>query len=426
MTANEAFFDSLAPPAVLKHGILRRYPVVFSAAAGQGSGRVVLLDGYAGRGRYKDGAPGSPVLLLDAASKLQAFREVECVFVELLQENFAVLEQVVEEHGGDVRRHSLQGDLSDHLNELMRRAEGAALFAFLDPFGTALAYDELVSVILGRPKWPPTEVLLHFSVGAIRRTAGLLRSRLDDLSEPDRKTIARSDRFLGGDWWHDTALQMSDQPKVATRVAEQVAGDYCRSVCAATGCLAMWYPVRAQPDHEPAYYLTLFTRHPYGLWRFNDSLSLAHAEWQKAWRGKANSKSLSKAERERERVRQFERDSGVLSLFENLPGWEEPPPVVDELPPFDEKREAVRWVAEIERNVLELLQQGKPFRPGDRIGEVYGSVLGLAREKQVAEALKRLHAAGFSDTDGVGAKLDRLVVGPGPRLTGIEQTRDLR
>lgn len=424
VTANEGFFDSLEPPAVLKHGILRRYPDVFSSAAGGATGRVVLLDGYAGRGRYNDGAPGSPILLLDTAARLSAFRRVECVFVELQPDNYDVLKGVVEEHGGETPRTSLQGDLSRHLPEIMRSADGAALFAFLDPFGTALDYDELVSVIFGRPRYPATEVLLHFSVGAIRRTAGLLRARASELSDADHKTIARADRFLGGSWWHETALQMTDQPKVATRVAEMVAADYCQRVCAATDCLAMSYPVRNQPDHEPAYYLTLFTRHPYGLWRFNDSLSKAHVDWQEAWRGKANAKSLTKAETERERIRQAKAARGVMSLFDDVPDWQEPPLVADQVPPYNEKVEAAWWVEEIEKNLRRMLERGQPFRLCDRIGEVYGSVLGMARESHVGKALKRLHIDGYSDTDGVGTKLDRLAVGPGPRLTGIEHTRE--
>jgi three-Cys-motif partner protein len=424
VTANEGFFDSLEPPAVLKHGILRRYPDVFSSAAGGVTGRVVLLDGYAGRGRYNDGAPGSPILLLDTAARLGSFRRVECVFVELQPENYEVLKQAVEEHGGETRRVSLLGDLSDHLPEIMRSANEAALFAFLDPFGTALDYDELVSVFFGRAKYPATEVLLHFSVGAIRRTAGLLRARASELNEADRKTIARADRFLGGDWWHEVALQMTDQPKVATRVAEKVAADYCGRICAATGCLAMSYPVRSQPDHEPAYYLTLFTRHTYGLWRFNDSLSKAHVEWQEAWRGKANARSLTKAEVERERAREAREAGGVMSLFDDVLGWEEAPLVLDQVPPYNENAEAAQWVDEIEGNLRLLLQQGQSFRLSDRIGEVYGSVLGLAREPHVGRALKRLHAAGFSDTDGVGTKLARLVIGPGPRLKEIEHTRE--
>ena len=46
MSANEEFFRSRKSAAVLKHGILKRYPVVFASMTGQ-SNPVVFLDGYA-------------------------------------------------------------------------------------------------------------------------------------------------------------------------------------------------------------------------------------------------------------------------------------------------------------------------------------------------------------------------------------------
>jgi hypothetical protein len=47
LTANEAFFQRKQAAAVLKHGILERYPTVFATMTGSSSrgGRVVYLDG---------------------------------------------------------------------------------------------------------------------------------------------------------------------------------------------------------------------------------------------------------------------------------------------------------------------------------------------------------------------------------------------
>ena len=86
-----------------------------------------------------------------------------------------------------------------------------------------------------RPQRPPTEALLHVSVNALRRIGGLLRSQHEVLTDADRKTIARVDRFLGGDWWHPIALGATDEEGVATKVAEQLIGMYCQRVGKATG-----------------------------------------------------------------------------------------------------------------------------------------------------------------------------------------------
>lgn len=401
---------------MLKHGILKRYPVVFASAAGGNAPRVVLLDGYAGRGKYQDGSPGSPMLLLGAASATGSFRTVECVFVERDRANFAVLTEVVETRGADLSCRALQGDLSSHLASVLASAGDAALFAFLDPFGTAVDYDELTKQILGRPKRPPTEVLLHFSVNAVRRISGLLRARRDELSDADRKTIERVDRFLGGEWWHVIALETNDKAGVATKIAEQVVEEYCRRVGADTGFGWFAFPVRARPGLTAEYFLVLFTRHPYAIWRFNDALSLANVEWQEAWRGKANAKEAAKAAAKIAKQREADAEQGLMSLFDAFDVAPAAPVTVTH-EPFDEAAEAVRWVAVIEQNLTALFRPGVPFNLMDNTGEVYGEVLGEAREKHVAQALKNLHAQGISEDTGVGKGIHGRILRPGPNAT---------
>src|SRR5262249_43071272 len=97
MSSNEDFFAERKAAAVFKHAILSRYPVVFASKAGVGvrDHRVTFLDGYAGRGRYEKGEPGSPLLLVESAEKVEAFRKVRGVFVERDPDNFANLSQVL-------------------------------------------------------------------------------------------------------------------------------------------------------------------------------------------------------------------------------------------------------------------------------------------------------------------------------------------
>ncbi|GAA3436093.1 hypothetical protein GCM10018954_057020 [Kutzneria kofuensis] len=76
MNASRTFFRERRAQAVFKHGILSRYPVVFAAKTGWRGRPVAYLDGYAGRGEYEDGSPGSPLLLSEKAEGVAAFRDV--------------------------------------------------------------------------------------------------------------------------------------------------------------------------------------------------------------------------------------------------------------------------------------------------------------------------------------------------------------
>lgn len=66
------FFESKKSAAILKHAILSRYLVQFTAKTGSRSpqGRVAFVDGHAGEGRYEDGEPGSPALAIKTAKDL--------------------------------------------------------------------------------------------------------------------------------------------------------------------------------------------------------------------------------------------------------------------------------------------------------------------------------------------------------------------
>jgi three-Cys-motif partner protein len=230
VSSHDEFFNSKQAEAVFKHGILKRYPVVFASKTGVGN-PVVFLDGYAGRGEYKDGSPGSPLLLSRAAEFLHGRRDVVGYFVEQDDENFANLERVLRDKGGPTKFEVRHGSVDQHLPELLRLSDGASLFAFLDPFGPALDFNLIKEKLLARSKWPPTEVLLHFSVLSVARMGRAVhaaRQAHSTLSDDDGKTAARLDRFLDGSWWKDYFAQVHDEAdeKKATDVAMQVFTEY--------------------------------------------------------------------------------------------------------------------------------------------------------------------------------------------------------
>lgn len=387
MPSNEEFFASRRAAAAFKHGLLSRYPVVFAGKAGSiTSGRVVFLDGYAGAGRYEDGSPGSPLLFVRAARALAKLRRtVTAIFVEQHPGRCAQLrEALAEVDGAEVDYYTIEGDLGVHLPGLLPVADGSALFAFLDPFGTALDRQQLRSDLLGRAGRAPTEVLLHFSISTVARIGGLLRVagwEQRELDEPDRKTVANVDRFLGGQWWHESfrAVANGEDLVTATKVALEVAQQYCADLCAETGFRSISMPVRPGPMQAPKYVLVLFTRHPDGIWEFASALGRAGRDWQRA---------LYEADRTREAAKATRQ--GQYALFDSEP--------------FDpdkyERDRRGEWVRCIAANIERLLDLHGNFKLIDHTVEVYGSVLGQAWDKHLRRAVKDLHEAAVVGNDG--------------------------
>jgi len=392
--SNEEFFATKKAAAVFKHGILSRYPVVFAAKAGMNvqNHRVTFLDGYAGRGRYDDGQSGSPLLLVESAKQVEAFRNVRAIFVERDDDNFANLKQVLDERGSVNKPLLFHASLDACLPEILTLVGDDALFAFLDPFGPALDFALLRSGLLGRPPHPPTEVLLHFSVLSVARMGGALRRARANgvpLIGSDLKSAQRLSRFLGGDWWEEHFAAVSDESDQgrATRAAMTVADRYRTMVADRTGFMSVSMPVRPRPDLLPKYILVLFTRHAEGVWCFADALGKATREWHAAWMAEV-----------------WSRDSAPRqpTLFDLEPE------VFD--PDRYERDSKPAWVKTIAGNILRLTETIGPFRIADRVPEVYGTTLGSAWIPHVKAAVRNLHDQGLIVNDGKGDRFHYAVI----------------
>jgi three-Cys-motif partner protein len=382
LTSNDSFFQRRQAAAVLKHGILKRYPTVFATMTGRRStgGRVLYLDGHAGPGRYEDGSPGSPLLAVQTAARVSEWRrDVECVFIEHDECHFANLKAcLTQEAPPDLTWHAWHGDVTDLIDDVLHVADGAPLLAFFDPFGVALPYDTLVGKLLARPAVLPTEVLLNLNLEMVWRIGGLLTGA----ETRSVHTIERLDRFFGDTWWQDVfaAARRGGEPGSAARAAQEVAAEYCGRVQAATGYGTFSVPVRRRPTHHPLFLLVLFFRHPVAPWKFNEAVSMANREWRHECR------EADLAEQMARRV------PGQGSLFdEDEPGLE----AWEKIERANEAEIEKQWVADIRANLVGMTTQHGSVRLQGHVADVYGETLGQAREKHVKAAWDEAAAAGL-------------------------------
>jgi three-Cys-motif partner protein len=366
------FFDHPQGAAILKHEVLRRYLPVYAGKTGS-QAPVVFLDGYAGPGRYADGSPGSPELMVQTAQALNELRtiDIRCVFVEREREHRERLQRLLVEELGDQGSNVLDGRIEDRLAQVVEGAAGKSLFIFLDPFGLAIPFDMLVEMLRSRPRrgprgWQPTEVLLNFSINGINRAAG----RLDGVPADEKMEKYRTarleqlDAFLGSQWWHQPWRTHPHEG----RVNALLDGYLRRLQQAIPGWQPLSIAVRDRYGGPPSYYLVLLTRHAQGLWFFNNAVSLGAEE--------LHGFTLQ----------------GQLVL----------------IPPDMEQN----WQGQIEHNIEALLASRDGFKLEDEIQAVYGETLGLARQTHVYEAIKRLWRDGKIATDPRGRSKDlhKLVV----------------
>jgi three-Cys-motif partner protein len=171
------------PHTKAKHQMLGKYLDAWFPIIASWNGRMVFLDGFAGRGRYTDGSEGSPLIalrhLLDHRYyPSMAHREFVFLFVEANKGNAERLQQEIDAFKASrkpwpkkVKVEVIHGKFDqtaagiiDHLKT--QKANLAPTFAFVDPFGYSGLPLELLGELLAYPR---TEVFVNFMVGHVQR-----------------------------------------------------------------------------------------------------------------------------------------------------------------------------------------------------------------------------------------------------------------
>ncbi len=171
------------PHTRAKHEMLGAYLDGWFPVLSKWNGRVVFLDGFAGRGRYVNGEEGSPLIalrhLLDHCYfPSMRHREFVFLFVEANAENaenlkkeLAAFRQQREPWPQNVTPQVVAApfdrtarDILDTMAEQKRRL--APTFAFVDPFGYSGLPMDILSDLLAYPR---SEVFVNFMVGHVQR-----------------------------------------------------------------------------------------------------------------------------------------------------------------------------------------------------------------------------------------------------------------
>lgn len=375
--ADDRYWGEQRLPSAFKHTLLDKYVPQFAGMTGSRSTarRVVFLDGFAGRGRYTDGSPASAERILRIARDQGTSGTVfwSCFFVELEDDSAAVLVGVVDEYARQgVTATAHHGDVLEVLDDVVRTAVGCPLFLFLDPCGLGIPYERLVRLLREerRAIWPPTEVLLNFSLEAVRRIGGHVGSE-----RGFENTRLRLDEAVGGHWWREYFARGVSEDAVAavvSRFVQALGNDSDMDIVPV--------PVRRTPRQQPVYHLVFGTRAQHGLWAFGDSVAQATQAW---W------DTLDEQMTEQDQYRLFPVTQVERLSLETIKS---------------------RALAEIMGNLELLLQEHPSFRVVDHTTRVFGTYYGQVRETLVREAIKTLHRDGRTPSTGKGPKICELVV----------------
>ena len=181
---------------------------------------ILIVDCFAGCGRFADGEPGSPLII---SSIIRKWRDkginVAGEFIEADPSNFARLqESLTEDHDFAKTKH---GTFDEHLPELAARAKQNTVFLYVDPYSVrGLVFVRMRSVYDQiRRASASVEVLLNFNVATFMRWGLAALKRHSDIppemddpeadyqaDDPNENVeMSTLDGIAGGDWWRAIA-----------------------------------------------------------------------------------------------------------------------------------------------------------------------------------------------------------------------------
>lgn len=400
--------------SIYKLNILRAYLHLFIQMVGSKSldNRLAIFDGYAGKGRYQDGTPGSAEVILRAAAKTAATRRVGVYLVEAQKRSFESLSKVAHAYSSRVDVEAIHGDAGKNLPRVVASTSGIPLFMFLDPTGAVLPFELLESILAGprRMRYPQTELLLNFNAGFVRRTAGTVIKEdkgqeafrqaelaLYEAAEPEERLELQSqsdflapsqDRLnevCGGEWWKDIAREtLRRDPTRFDLVADKVVERYASRLAAAADMHPVVIPVRKRPRHQPLYYLVFLTRSTYGTWVMADAVGKARDEWVRRLGPVAVAEEAALFEFEHSAERQLD-------------------------------LEHERAQQQVEANLLQIATRAPGTQLVDAPEAVFEGVFGFATEKTVSSALRSLEKRGELEASKASKMRNRTIrLGKGP------------
>ena len=171
------------PHTKAKHQMLARYLNGWYPSLSKWNGRIVYLDGFAGRGRYNDGSEGSPLVALRTLLDHRYFPQMShrtfvFYFVEADTDNAASLQREINTFKAsrapwpaNVIDHVLNDKFDSTANAILAQLREqkrtlAPTFAFVDPFGYSGLPMGLLADLLA---YPHTELFVNFMVGHVQR-----------------------------------------------------------------------------------------------------------------------------------------------------------------------------------------------------------------------------------------------------------------
>jgi three-Cys-motif partner protein len=269
-----SFFHEKRPWSRIKDRVLGTYlPPYLRKVARLGS-RIVIIDCFAGTGRFSDGREGSPLIICEQIAQ-HAPNNAVAYFVNKGPRHHAALVGALDTFTKAGFAHPILGNSEGFLREIGRHLTDETVFVYLDPFGLKGCAFDAIRPLLERGTRFSTEVLINLNMPALHRLAAsrsVSRGNVD--SDIIRGFHTTLDGVLGGRHWRDVmwddGISPSDKEDQIVKAYKQRFARFLQYVC---NC-----PVREADETRVKYHIVFASRHIDALLLMNDIMLDAYNE----------------------------------------------------------------------------------------------------------------------------------------------------
>lgn len=284
---NDDFFVEKKVWSKVKDDLLGCYLKPYVAKILHTGKPLAYVDCFAGKGKFDDGNPGSPLIALDIlqqgliATKMEGKVRVGAAFIELnyaseLETNLSAYKKI----------KIVSGAYENTIEELLESKKGWNVFLYIDPYGIK-ALDCAKFDAFANGQFNSIELLLNMnSFGFIREACSVMGTKFkiddigffDDLVEYEPtildttdKSIEALNRIAGGDYWKDIIARYKNGEIDGYEAEECFAERYCQRL-SRNYKYVLNMPIRIQKNQHPKYRMIHATNHPDGCILMADNI----------------------------------------------------------------------------------------------------------------------------------------------------------
>lgn len=266
-----SFFDGKRPWSRIKDRVLGAYLPPYLRKIQRLPQRIVIVDCFAGRGKFSDGSPGSPLIICQEI-KQHAPTRATAYFINKRAAHHEALARTIKGFTDAGIAHLILGQSHNFLADLTRELTNESLFVYLDPFGIKGCNFTATKHLFARSGKASTEVLMTMSMPVLHRLAA--RRRHPQASPIISRFHGLLDDVLGNVDWREI---MYDDRLTSAEKEERVIAAYCDQLRQHTR-YACSCPVRNRDDERVKYYIVFASRHVHALCLMNDIMLNAYQD----------------------------------------------------------------------------------------------------------------------------------------------------